>query len=189
MKEIVDLLRDFQPVITALIAFTGIATLWNTTRLWRMINRPIIIAYVHINESSQSATTYNLVVKNVGNLAATKICLYAKKDEIMSCVQQEYKNEMDSPGFSQSLLEGVLDCFSEKSKISILASQESTSNALGMTSGNSQSNLWIYGSSFPVKITYEDLSRKKYKSQIELVIKDRDMFANLQWKDSRESSR
>jgi len=184
MQNFTNLLRDFQPAFTALIALIGILTLWNTTRLWGKINRPVIIAFVDINHAGQGITTYDLVVRNIGNLAATEIQLKAKEEDIMICIQQEYKDLIASE-LPSTFLDGVLKCFSRDLRIVILSSQESTKNAFGSTSGNPQSNMWIYESSFPIKIAYKDLAGKRYETQMQLVIQPRDMFANLQWKEQQ----
>ena len=177
-----ELLQSFQPAFTALIAAVGILTLWNTTRLWRLTNRPAVIAFIDINYAGKGLTTYDLIVKNIGNLAATEIQLKAKTEDILSCVSEEYRGLLDSEHFDKTFWDGVLDCFSKDSRISILASQEVTKNAFGSTSGNHDSNLWIYKSAFPIKIFYRDLSGKRYKTKLNLVVQQRDMFANLQWK-------
>ena len=181
---IIKLLQDFQSAFTAVITLVGILTLWNTTRLWHLVNRPVVIAFIDVNYAGKGLTTYDLFVRNIGNLTAVDIRLSANKKDILSCINSEYKQYLAHENFDKTFWSGILDCFSEKSQIAMLSCQETTKGAFGSTSGNPESNLWIYQASFPIKILYRDLSGRNYRTNLSLVIQQRNMFSNLKWEET-----
>ena len=80
--------------------FMGIATLvavfsfFNTTRLWRKANRPILSAFVETHSAGNVATMYNLLIINSGNRPAVNICLDLKlsDEDFRKCITQEINN-------------------------------------------------------------------------------------------------
>jgi hypothetical protein len=57
------------------------------------------------------------------------------------------------------------------------------SGNVGLTSSKSEDNIWRYGSSLPIEITYQDLEGKKYVSALTLVVKYSKAFAGMEWSD------
>lgn len=162
--------------------FMGIATLiavlsfFNTTRLWRKANRPILSAFVETDSTGNLATMYNLLVINSGNRPAVNVCLVLKlsDNDFKKCITQE----MNSPS-----VETILKCFNIEGTIPLLIDGDKISNYFGLTSIKPEDNIWIYGSSLPIEITYQDLEGKKYVSALTLVVKDSKAFAGGEWSD------
>ena len=78
-------------------------------------------------------------------------------------------------------------CFSEDAVIPLLINGEKRTNYFGTTSIKDEQNIWIYGSSFPITIDYQDLDNKKYRSKLVLFIKDSKAFAGSSWGKSTTS--
>ncbi|WP_088892792.1 hypothetical protein [Leptolyngbya ohadii] len=158
--------------------FTGIATsvavfsFFNTTRLWRKTNRPIVSAFVETDSAGNVATMYNLLIINSGNRPAVNIRLKLKI-EIEKLVTQELNNPN---------VQAILECFGDGSEIPLLINPGNTSNYFGITSMKPEDNIWKYGVSFPIEIVYWDLEGRRYTSKQRLVIKYSKAFAGMEWK-------
>ncbi|MEM8808093.1 MAG: hypothetical protein AAGF01_18895 [Cyanobacteria bacterium P01_G01_bin.38] len=162
--------------------FMGIATLvavfsfFNTTRLWRKANRPILSAFVETHSAGNVATMYNLLIINSGNRPAVNVCLDLKlsDEDFRKCITQEIDN---------SGVEAILKCFNVEGTIPLLIDGDKRSNYFGLTSSKSEDNIWRYGSSLPIEITYQDLEGEKYVSALNLVVKYSKAFAGMEWSD------
>jgi hypothetical protein len=160
--------------------FMGIATLvavfsfFNTTRLWRKANRPILSAFVETYSAGNVAIMYNLLVINSGNRPAVNVCLDLKlsNEDFRKCITQE----MDNPR-----VEEILKCFNIGGTIPLLINGDKISNCFGLTSSRTEDNIWIYGSSLPIEISYQDLEGNKYVSALTLTVKYSKAFAGMQW--------
>jgi hypothetical protein len=162
--------------------FTGIATLvavfsfFNTTRLWKKANRPILSAFVETHSTGNVATTYKLLIINSGNRPAVNVYLDLKlsDEDFKKCITQE----MNNPG-----VEAIIKCFNIEGTIPLLIDGDKISNYFGLTSSKSEDNIWRYGSSLPIEITYQDLEGNKYVSALTLVVKYSKAFAGMEWSD------
>ena len=160
--------------------FMGIATLvgvfsfFNTTRLWRKANRPILSAFIETHSSGNIATMYNLLIINSGNRPAVNITLKLNlsDEDFKKCITQE----MNNPN-----IQSILKCFSFEEAIPLLIDGDKISNYFGLTSKQPQDNIWKYGISLPIEITYQDLEGNKYVSVLTLVVKYSKAFAGMEW--------
>jgi hypothetical protein len=50
-----------------------------------------------------------------------------------------------------------------------------------MTSDDPDNATWNFEAKIPVAISYSDLEGRKYKSELDLMIRDSDSFADGQW--------
>lgn len=107
--------------------FMGIATLiavfsyFNTVRLWRKSNRPIVSAVIETESSGNIATTYNLLIINSGNRPAVNISLKLKlsNEDFKQCITQEIDNE---------ITQRILDCFRSEAIIPLLINGDKIAN-------------------------------------------------------------
>lgn len=166
----------------------GIATLvavfsfFNTIRLWRKTNRPIVSAFVETKSAGNVATTYNLLIINSGNRPAVNIRLKLK-------INIEEFKELVTQELSNSNVEAILKCFGDEGEIPLLINQDTTSNYFGITSVKPEDNIWKYGTSFPAEIIYWDLEGRKYTSKLRLVIKYSKAFAGMEWAEKEPSKK
>lgn len=156
-------------LVTALICF-------NTTRLWKKGNRPIVSAFVENESRGNVAIMYNLVVINTGNRPALNVSLHLKLEDFKKCISQDM--DMDKP-----VVKAILKCFSIEEAIPLIINGEKKFNCFGLTSNKPEQSIWVYGSLLPIKISYQDLEGNKYISRLTLVIKDSKTFAGTEWAD------
>lgn len=162
--------------------FMGISTLvtvftfFNTTRLWKKGNRPIVSAFVETESSGNVAIMYNLLLINSGNRPALNVYLHLKLENFKKCIDQN--RDLDDPG-----VKAILRCFSIEETIPLIIDGEKKYNYFGLTSNKSEQNIWVYGSFLPIEINYQDLEGNKYISKLTLVIKDSKTFAGTEWSD------
>jgi hypothetical protein len=160
--------------------FMGMSTLvavfsfFNTTRLWRKGNRPILSAFVETYSAGNVATMYNLLVINSGNRPAVNVYLNLKlsDEDFKRCITQEINHPR---------VEDILKCFNIEGAIPLIIDGEKKSNYFGLTSTISEENIWVPGSSLPIEINYQDLEGNKYVSALTLVVKYSEAFAGTEW--------
>jgi hypothetical protein len=163
--------------------FMGISTLvavfssFNTTRLWRKGNRPILSAFVETDSTGSMGVLYNLLIINSGNRPAVNVYLDLKlsDEDFKKCITQE----MNDPK-----VEAILQCFTTGAMIPLLIDGEKKSNYFGLTSTQPENNVWKYESFLPIEINYQDLEGKKYVSTLTLVVKYSKAFAGTEWSQS-----
>lgn len=179
MSEIFETLRTLFMGIATLIA---VFSYFNTVRLWRKSNRPIVSAVIETDSSGNIATTYNLLIINSGNRPAVNISLKLKlsDEDFKKCITQE---------INDNKIKHILNCFRSETIIPLLINGEKTSNSFGLTSNKKGDNVWIYGSSLPIEITYEDLEKNKYISKQTLVVKYSKAFAGMEWSKSKSNKK
>jgi hypothetical protein len=91
--------------------FMGISTLatvficFNTTRLWKKGNRPIVSAFVETEFSGNVSIMYNFFVINTGNRPALNVYLHLKSEDFKKCIDPNM--DMDNPA-----IKAILRCFS-----------------------------------------------------------------------------
>jgi hypothetical protein len=160
----------------------GVSTLvaiysaYNTTRLWTKGNRPILSAFVETESSGNVAIMYNLLVINTGNRPALNIYLHLNLEDFKKCIDQNM--DMENPA-----VQAILRCFSIEEAIPLIIDGDKKYNYFGLTSNKPEENIWVYGSSLPIEINYQDLEGNKYISRLTLVIKDSKTFAGTEWSD------
>lgn len=177
MSEILQILLNGETLRTL---FMRIATLvavfsfFNTIRLWRQSNRPIVSASVETHSAGNIATIYKLLVINSGNRPAVNIRLKLKleTEDFKKCITQE---------ITDSRVESIRRCFSNEGVIPLLINGDNISNSFGLTSIKPEQDVWKYGSLLPIEIQYQDLEGKKYISKLTLVIKYSKAFAGGEW--------
>ena len=147
---------------------------FSTVRLWRKTNRPIVSAFVETSSAGNVATMYSLLLINSGNRPAVNVQLSLKIDisDFKNCITRE----IEDPN-----VEAILKCFSKEAIIPLLIDGNKTSNYFGITSTKEMDNIWVYGSSLPVEIRYQDLEGNKYTSTLSLVVKYSKAFAGMEW--------
>src|SRR4028118_591898 len=112
--------------------FMGMSTLvavfsfFNTTRLWRKGNRPILSAFVETYSAGNVATMYNLLVINSGNRPAVNVYLNLKlsDEDFKRCITQEINHPR---------VEDILKCFNIEGAIPLIIDGEKKSNYFGLT--------------------------------------------------------
>jgi len=162
--------------------FMGIATVvavfsfFNTTRLWRKGNRPILSAFVETRSAGNVATMYDLSIINSGNRPAVNVYLDLKlsDENFKRCITQEMNNPQ---------VEAILKCFNIEETIPLLIDGNKISNYFGLTSNIPEENIWRAGSSLPIEINYQDLEGNKYVSALTLVVKYSKAFAGTEWSE------
>ena len=162
--------------------FMGMSTLiavfsfFNTTRLWRKGNRPILSAFVETDSTGNVATMYNLLIINSGNRPAVNVYLDLKlsEEDFKKCITQEINNPR---------VEDIRRCFNIEETIPLIINGDKKSNYFGLTSTKSEQNIWVYGSCLPIEINYQDLEGKKYVSALTLVVKYSKAFAGTEWSE------
>lgn len=169
-----EVFNFFGTVFTGLIALMSVFTYNSTRELWQQGNRPIISAMVETNKSGNKAITYDLTVINSGSRPATNIKLHlSNKESFQQCLTEN----------KSSLSNSILRCFDENTVIPLLVNGEKISNSFGATSSESKDSTWKNGSAFDIKITYQDLEGKNYRSRVRLFIKDSQAFAGGKWEN------
>ncbi len=146
--------------------------LHHTWKSFFELNRPIVTAEIQTHSSGNIATSYTLMVHNVGNRPACEIRLLAKQDDIRDIINCKADEEMTK---------GIYRCFSDDGVIPILHSGKSTKNSFGASSTIEKENVFVYQSRLPIEVTYRDLNRAKYKSKLTLIVKDSGSFAGTSW--------
>ena len=174
--------ETLRTVFMGIAALVAVFSFFNTTRLWRKTNRPIVSAFVKTESAGNVATMYSLLIINSGSRPAVNIRLNLKID--MGEFKELITQELDNPN-----VEAILKCFDDEGEIPLLINQEATSNYFGITSIRPEDNIWNYGSSFPVEIIYRDLEGKKYTSRLSLVIKYSKAFAGMEWVEKEHNKK
>lgn len=168
--------ETLRTVFMGTATLVAVASFFNTTRLWRKANRPILSAFVETYSTGNVATMYNLLVINSGNRPAVNIALKLKlsDEDFKKCITQEINNRN---------VQSILRCFNIEETIPLLIDGDRISNYFGLTSTQPKDNVWRYGSSLPIEITYQDLEGNKYISVLTLVVKYSKAFAGMEWSD------
>lgn len=143
-----------------------------TYKFWHESNRPIVTAYIEVFKEGNISTVFNLIVVNSGSRPANDIQLKAKNEDIDSIMHEDA---------DKSLKKIVHNCFQEDSKISILNHGESLSTSFGCISTSPENNLLKPLSELPVTIVYSGLSKKKFKTKLNLYVGRREGFGGGVW--------
>jgi len=166
--------ETLRTVFIGISTVVTVCTFFTTIQLWKKGNRPIVSAFVETESSGNVAIMYNLVVINSGNRPALNVYLHLKLEDFKRCITQELDN---------SGVEAILRCFSIEEPIPLIINGEKKYNYFGLTSDKSEQSIWVYGSSLPIEISYQDLEGNKYICRLTLVIKDSKTFAGTEWSD------
>ncbi|MCB1768400.1 MAG: hypothetical protein KDJ31_01680 [Candidatus Competibacteraceae bacterium] len=151
----------------------SLASVYFSRRSWFQSNRPIVIAFVEEQHTSDIASTFKLVVSNTGNRPATNVCLRASSKDLSALVEQTARPEWK---------DAVNQCFSESAIIPVLRNGEELSTAFGAYTPNSPDGEWLnYGVQIKITIKYSDLDGHNYKSIIPLKIYVREGFGGSIW--------
>jgi len=151
---------------------------------WRRSNRPIVSAYIcdakEVRADSK-VDLFNLVLINSGPIPASNIRLQVKESDlkkIFSDVITEQEKEI------------VKVCFDEESNVALLLNGEKAETYFGRSEhiGNGKCRGLEYDAWLPVKITYYDLNKRKYKTKIKLKIRDSYGFGGSILKITKSSS-
>jgi len=153
----------------------SILSYYFAVRSWRESYRPIVTARVTTHSSGNIGAALNLLVENTGTRPARNIRL---------TVDEAVLNEAFDPNHANRYREGVRACFSEKFVIPVLANGATVSNSFGLVSRNEQ-NTWKWHSRVPVRITYEDLSGRKFTHDLDLFIANNEGFASGAWHEKK----
>jgi hypothetical protein len=166
--------ETLRTVFSGIIALVSVLAFFNTTRLWKKGNRPILSAFVETQSSGNVAIMYSLLIINSGNRPAVNIYIDLKlsDEDFKKCITQE----MNSP-----TVELIRRCFNSEDPIPLILNGEKKLNYFGLTSNKSEQNIWVYGASLPIEINYQDLEGNKYVSALTLVVKDSKTFAGAAW--------
>lgn len=166
--------ETLRTIFMAVATLIAVLSFFNTVRLWKQTNRPIVSAFVETDCSGNEATTYNLLVINSGNRPAVNIQLQLNIEELKKCLAQDID-------INDSRIERILKCFSKEGIIPLLVAGAKTSNSFGITSSKTEDNIWKYGSSIPINIIYKDLEGNQYTSTLAVVVQDSNTFAGTEW--------
>ncbi len=140
--------------------------------LWRRSNRPIVSAYIcdaEPEDKSKKTFPFKLVLINTGNMPATNIYFSAKESDIEKIFEQGTEDIRKSI---------VANCFENDSEVPLLVNGERIETTFGFSGdiGNNKRTGLKYDAWLPVRITYYDLSSRKYTSSLKLRIRDREGF-------------
>ena len=170
------LIENGLSIVTTIIA---IFSPFITLMLWERTNRPIVWAVIESMDhgTSKKRINYNLTVVNVGNRPAVDIQLQVDPKQLDYC---RAENITDKSAID--LFENSKECFSQDTKIPLLADGGKKSNIFGLHNLSSEHlNIWKYGSTLPIEITYKDHRGKQYTSQVNLLLKYSEAFAGIKW--------
>ena len=165
-------MEELRTVFSALAVLVSVISAWVVTRNWRQSNRPIVVAYVKTKKGGNKGIAYDLVVSNTGTRPATRIRLSCDRARL----RQAYKNP-DQPPFRDY----IERCFDPSRELALLVHGESVPNSFGMTSEDPHNATWNYEAKIPVTISYSDLEGRKYKSELDVMIRDSDSLADGSW--------
>ena len=135
---------------------------------WRRSTRPIVSAYLcntFPNEKISSSVDLNLIIINTGTMPATDIRIRAKESDIKKIFGDEI-NEVDK--------DIVTNCFDNKRTTPLLLNGNKAETFFGhceQINATSWKGL-KYDSWLPIKITYRDLNKRKYRTSIKLKLRD-----------------
>lgn len=160
-------------IIISIVALTISAGVFSLSRrsFFESI-RPIVTAEIQTHGSGNTATLFTLAVHNVGNRPACEIRLNADKESLRAAIHEAAKEPMKK---------SIYNCFSENGLIAILHPGKSATNSFGASSTIENQNALRYHSRIPVEISYKDLDGEKYKSKLNLIVKDSESFAGSKW--------
>lgn len=153
--------------------------------LWRRSNRPVVSAYIcdaEPEDKSKKSFAFKLVLVNTGNMPATNIYLSAKESDIEKIFEQGTKDIRKSI---------VTNCFKKDSEVPLLVNGERIETAFGFSEdiGNNEKTGLKYDAWLPVRITYYDLSSRKYTSSLKLKIRDRESFGGAVFNIQKSTQR
>lgn len=161
-------------IITTISVSAAIATIISLFSIllqelrWRRSNRPIVSAYICDAEKGREigkVDSFNLVLVNSGAMPAINVCLRAKESDL---------NKIFSGDTEESEKQVVKICFDEESSVSLLLNGEKVETYFGTSEhiGNGKCRGLEYDAWLPIKITYYDLNKHKYDTEIKLKIRD-----------------
>lgn len=110
----------------------------------------------------------NIIVENSGTRPAKNIRLIANKADVLAALTTPAEIPMEA-----------MRCFFSGISIPLLIHGRSTSNAFGHLGYNPDS--WRAGAEIPIKIMYEDLNGRRFKSKLRLLLADDAGFAQMFW--------
>ena len=146
-------------------------------RNWRESNRPIVAVAVRTNSAGNEAITYDLVVINAGSRPACQVVLNADLVELAGCVEDPSRATESDPMWIDARL-----CLSGEREIPLLLHGKEAANSFGYTGGAAgKGSFWKYGSTFEVRVSYCDLTGRRFTTRQKLEIRDSDGFAGGKW--------
>ncbi|WP_235039665.1 hypothetical protein [Vreelandella profundi] len=164
---------DIKTGVAALALLLSVFSYLFTRRSWFESNRPIITAEIKTHSAGNMAIVYSILVHNTGNRPAADILLTTDEQSI---------NKLLAKTSTLSAEKEIRRIFSAAGEIALLHSGNTVSNGFGHTTGDQESPL-NYGVKLPIKISYRALSRKKYTTKQNLILKDSEYFAGSGWSE------
>lgn len=166
-------MEEIKTIISVLAIGISIASLYFARRSWMQSNRPIITAFIATHASGNVSAVFDLVVANTGNRPATNVSLIAKPEDIEKLINPTAEDEKRK---------SIHDCFGPESRIPVLKNGEELSTAFGSVSHRTSKDQCLnYGSEITIKITYNDLEGRKYKSVVPIRVYAREGFGGGVW--------
>ena len=151
---------------------------------WRRSNRPIVSAYLYdVRKDREIGTSvsFNLVLINTGNIPAVDICIRAKESDIENIFSNDIKQ------VSKDIVMGI---FNKKRNIPLLLNGDKTETFFGHAERIGL-GIWKgleYDAYLPVEITYMDLNKRKYKTEINIKVRDSYGFGGAVLEIKKQSS-
>lgn len=151
---------------------------------WRESNRPIVSAYICDAKEVRADSKvdfFNLVLINSGPIPASNIRLQVQESDL---------NKIFSDDITEPEKELVKVCFDEESNVALLLNGEKAETYFGRSEhiGSEKCRGLEYDAWLPVKITYYDLNKHKYKTEIKLKIRDSYGFGGAVLKITKQPS-
>lgn len=163
----------FAAGVAALGAGIALASVLITRKNWQDSNRPVVIAYVDEQTSSEGLTVFNLYVKNTGNRPAVAVHLSARSAEIARIVEKQTDDNR------RKNIEAV---FTRESSLSVLLPDETVVTSFGLASTQPEEKWLKYGEEIEAEVNYRDIGRKEYKSYVQLRTRPRKGFGGGVWR-------
>ncbi|MGD1704827.1 hypothetical protein [Dapis sp. BLCC M229] len=177
--DIRTLLLFFGTLFSLSAIIISLVSLYFTRLHWIQSNRPIIVAYIDVNEADDGGIFYNLVVSNIGNRPAVRIRLNYSPEQIKNIFEDGISTEHRLLN-REFKIEQIENCFYPKSEIVLLENGEKLSTAFGAT-GRGAIQWLKSGSTIDISITYFDLDGRSFKSLLPLKVYPRQGFSGMTW--------
>jgi hypothetical protein len=165
-------MNEMSAIFSGLAIVVALVSIWLTRRSWLQTYRPIVSAYIETRGGAEGTIKYDIVVLNSGNRPAKEIRLQADEKMVRSCFGEAQP---------EGVISAILNCFKPEGQISLLANGTSTRSSFGYTTGNEASSVWKYDSKIPIVILYKDLTGRKFKAKLDIMIRDTQTFSGGSW--------
>lgn len=172
---------EIRTLFSFLAIIISLVSLYFTRLNWIQSNRPIIVAYIDVNgEPGNVNIFYDLVVSNIGNRPAVKICLHSSPEQIKNIFEDEINTGGEFTRKQET--EQIENCFYPKSEIVLLEHGEKLFTAFGATG----ITRWLkFRSTIDISITYFDLDGRSFKSKLPLKVYPRQGFSGIMWTEKQ----